>query len=312
MLKVGARYGLNLVSMVAAQEGYVAGALAGGRFVQSEVAKLPRLAAMTVRGRVPPRPWWPVLYSDEILALAYNLGIEVRPYRIDVPAFWDHVRSVNYSVNYAGGTMSEGGAREEKLLEYYVSLDLLALRASDVLIDVASEWSIFPDVARRVSGASVYRQDLIYKPGLHGNRIGGSAACMPVQEEFADKVVLHNAYEHFEGTADTDFVTEAWRILRPGGLVCILPLNICGEYCIVTDPLVDRRGIVWDEGARVAEIPWFHNRFGRLYSASALRRRVLEPAAQCGFEATIYHIENPTDVHWGAYLHFALMLHKPG
>ena len=240
------------------------------------------------------------------------MDVEMRTYTVDVAAFSQHVAAAGYPQLYAGGTMSNGGAREQKLLEYFVSLDLLRPTASQVVIDVASEWSVFPRVVEKATGARVYRQDLVYPPGICGDRIGGSAANMPVPAEFADMLVLHNAYEHFEGDADTEFVREAWRVLRPGGVVCILPLNLAEKYHIVTDPLVDRDGIVWDPGAAVVEVPMlWHNRFGRFYDLPALDRRVLTPARQAGFEITVYRVTNVRAVHPAAYLQFALLLTKP-
>jgi hypothetical protein len=93
--------------------------------------------------------------------------------------------------------------------------------------------------------------------------------------------------------------------------VCIVPLCVSDEYAIATDPLVDRRGVVWDSGARVLELPWWHNRFGRFYDAQALERRILRPSRECGFEAILYHLENVKAVHPAVYLHFGLVLRKP-
>ena len=200
--------------------------------------------------------------------------------------------------------------REQKLLEYFVSLDLLAIKPDDVVIDIASEWSVFPKVVRERIGAQVYRQDMIYPPGVHGDQIGGSAAHMAIPDNFATKLVLHNAFEHFEQNADTEFIVEAFRILKPGGSLCILPLFMAAQHSIMTDPLVNRRGVVWDKAAKIVEWPGFHNRFGRFYDVDALRLRVLEPGNQ--FETVIYHVENVSQVNRGAYLHFALFVRKPG
>jgi hypothetical protein len=122
MLKLALRYGLNLVAMVAAREGYLAAAAAGGRFVQNEAAMLPRLGALALRERMRPRPraQHPSMFSDAILAALDGAGIPVRPYRVDVAAFWAHVHAAGYPANYAAGPMSEGGSREQKLLEYFV------------------------------------------------------------------------------------------------------------------------------------------------------------------------------------------------
>ncbi len=297
--------------MAARQHGYLAAGALGGRFLVTEISKLPKAArlALLARLRRAPAGRHPTMNSDTIVADLARVGLELHPYRVDLAAFRAHEAAHGYPRNYAGGPLEEGGMREQKLLEYFVSLDLLAVRPLDVVVDVASEWSIFPEVLRRISGATVYRQDLMYAPGVHGDRIGGSAAHMPVPDGFADKLVLHNAFEHFEGTADSDFIVEAWRVLKPGGTLCILPLFMSDQYSILTDPLVDRRDIMWDDGARVIELPWWHNRFGRFYDAESLQRRVLAPAGR--FRNILYHIENTTELHPRSYLHFALVLRKP-
>ncbi|MBV8713479.1 MAG: methyltransferase type 11, partial [Chloroflexi bacterium] len=116
-------------------------------------------------------------------------------------------------------------------------------------------------------------------------------------------------FEHFEGTADSDFIREAWRVLRPGGVLCILPLFMSERFSVMSDPLVDRRGITWDAGAEVVEIPWWHNRFGRLYDAEALQSRVLAPGA--AFDRLVYQVVNPYEVHPSVCMHFILVLYKP-
>lgn len=311
-LRVGLRYGMNLIAMVAKQQGYLAAATVGSRFVIAESVKLPTAIRLALQGRnhAAPGRKRPGSYSPETLEALSTLDVEMKPYYINTGAFHSHVRMYDYPKNYAAGPVNEGGVREKKLLEYFVSLDLLAVQPTDVVIDVASEWSIFPEVLHEISGAKVYRQDLIYAPGIKGDRIGGSAARMPVPDRFADKLVLHNAFEHFEGTADTDFIIEAWRVLRPGGILCILPLYLAKEYYVLTDPLINRRGIVWDEGAQIVESLWWHNRFGRFYDVRSLEERVLLPASRVGFKSTIYHT-NVREVAPYSDLHFALIMRKP-
>ena len=123
---VGVRYGLNLVARVAENEGYVAAAAAGGKYVLSEAAKLPRLADLSMHGSGLASGWSRIPGSDPdvILGQLRAHELDTRTYSIDVGAFWRHVAAVGYPRLYAGGTMSNGGAREQKLLEYFVSLDL--------------------------------------------------------------------------------------------------------------------------------------------------------------------------------------------
>ncbi len=90
-----------------------------------------------------------------------------------------------------------------------------------------------------------------------------------------------------------------------------MPLFVTEEYSIVTDPLTDRRGITWDPGARVVELPGWHNRFGRFYSAPVLERRVLAPARQLGYDIELLHFVNIKDVHPKAMIYFALLMRKP-
>ncbi len=308
------RYAANRAAIIARQRGFRAAATGLGGLVVSEIAKLARAVHLMMMRRARgdrTEDHHPTLHSEAIVRAVSELGRGLQPYHVDVQAFRAHVAASEYPPNYAAGSLDEGGGREQKLLEYFVSIDLLDIRCTDLVIDVASEWSVFPETLRRIFGATVYQQDLIYPAGLQGHQIGGSAAHMPVPNQFADKLVLHNAFEHFEGRADTDFVFEAWRVLKPGGVLCILPLALMERYTILTDPLVDRRGIVWDDDARIVELPWWNNRFGRHYDAAALERRVLEPGTALGFVPTIYHIVNVHDVHLRAYLHFALTMRKP-
>jgi hypothetical protein len=296
--------------MAARQDGYPAAARVGAKLVVVEFRKLPRLVRLVTSG---PRGAGehPIGYSEAILQSLERLNVDVKPFNLNAGAFYSHVHKFGYPTAYAAGPLEEGGNRENKLLEYFLTVQILNVRRGQVIIDVASEYSIFPAVVRKEYGVTVFRQDLIYPDGIHGDRIGGNAAAMPVTDEFADALVLHNSFEHFEGTADSDFIAESWRVLKPGGTVIIVPLFVSNEYSIISDPLTDRRGIIWDPGARVIELPGWHNRFGRFYGAAALERRVLSPARAVGYEAEILHFINLKDVHPLASMHFALVMRKP-
>ena len=309
--KVGARFVANRVSMTAQQDGYRAAAGVAVRLLATETRKLPRLVRLAVSGPARAPAEHPSGYSETIVRALDQMPVKLTPFWIDPDNFYAHVRSVGYPRAYAAGPLEEGGNREIKLLEYFVSLEIADIQPRDVVIDVASEHSIFPTVVRDACGATVFRQDLIYPPGVHGDRIGGSAASILVADQFADKLVLHNSFEHFEGTADSDFIAEAWRILKPGGMVCIVPLFLSDRYSILSDPLTDRRGIAWDAGAQVIELPGWHNRFGRFYDPTALDARVLSPARELGYDLEILHFMNVTDVHPQAAMYFALVLRKP-
>lgn len=311
-LKTGARFFMNRISMAARLDGHRAAAELAFQLLADELRKLPRLARLITSSRGLPTGEHPTGYSEEILQALSRLPVEIRPYLLDPDKFQDHIQSFPYPPAYAAGPLNEGGNRENKLLEYFVTLEILDIQPRDVVIDVASEHSIFPTLVRQRCGATVFRQDLIYPPGVHGDRIGGNAARMPVGDEFADALVLHNSFEHFEGTSDSDFVPEAWRVLKPGGLVVVVPLFLSEQHTIISDPLMDRRGIAWDPGARVIELTGRRNRFARFYDAAALEERVLTQARHAGYDLEILHFANVKDVHPRASTYFALVMRKPG
>jgi SAM-dependent methyltransferase len=285
------RYFANVVSLTKSQEGWLSAVRVSGNLIRAETAKIPRAVRLARRrGRQAiAKGEAPIVDIRLILEHAAEQGIAVEHVSIDREAVVRHLHAFRYPRFYAGGAIESGGAREAKILEYFVSLECVPVMASDVVIDVASERSVFPELVRALTGARVYRQDLIYPPGIQRDRIGGSADTMPVPPSFADKLFLHNSFEHFEGDTDTKFIREAWRVLKSGGGVCIVPLYLSTRHQIVTDPLLDTRDVEWDRGAEIVERIGHHNRFGRFYSVATLEERVLGPARACGFKTTLYH-----------------------
>ena len=311
------RFLFNSVNMARRQDGWEAATRTALGLVRDESRKLPvQRLRRTARDstQVPAKAGdesWPEVDVAEVRAQLAQLGIDVIRTSLDPLGLARHMDGYRYPRFYGGGSVASGGVREWKILKYFVSLELVDIRPSDVVIDVASERSLFPDVVRTQTGARVFRQDLTYAPGLVGDRIGGNAARMPIGAEFASKLILHNSFEHFEGEADRDFIREAWRVLRPGGEVCIVPLYLSQRYEILTDPLVDTRGLAWDPGARIARVRGFRNRFGRFYSPAALAERVLRPAEECGFAVSLHDFENLRALDPSSGLHFGLVLTKP-
>lgn len=314
------RYFLNAVNLVRRQEGWSSAAMAAANLSYDEVRKAPRLWRLN-RAQNGPSPGnsskAPVGDSREIRDQFEASGVRIQEFVLDRRAFEEHLRMFPYPKFYAGGPIIKGGFRESKIMEYVVSLDLLPVESSDVVIDVASERSVFPEMLKTTFGAQAFRQDLIYPPGLSGDTIGGSAAAMPVPADFADKMYLHNSFEHFEGGIDTEFVVEAWRVLKPGGALCIVPLYLSARHQIVTDPLLDTGDVTWDPGAEIVSKKGYRSRFGRFYSVEALAERVVEPAVECGFRYEIWHFggvdQTADDPISRAYrgLRFGMVLRKP-
>ncbi len=239
---------------------------------------------------------------DQLVAL----GVAVKPYRVEAVSFQRYLAEAPYPDSYR---RDFGPLFIEKALEHWVSLDLIGSPAPhEVGIDIASCSSPFPDIAAALTGIPTYRQDLSYPDGVHGMQVGGSAARLPLCDGSLGRMTLHCSLEHFEGDADIAFLREAVRVLRPGGAVCILPLYLAEVFHNLTDPEQDRHGLVFDDGAAIAEVRGWNNRFGRVYDAEWFHQRVLANVPH--FAVTVFDVENARDLDPICYLRFALLLRR--
>jgi SAM-dependent methyltransferase len=239
-------------------------------------------------------------------------GIAFDRWEIPLEGFSQYLDTAHYPDSYLGGHGGGDPFFGEKALEHYASMVLGEVRAGTVLIDVASNGGPFIDIATRLAGCTCYEQDLQFPPGRVGRRIGGDAADMDIPDGFADVLTLHCSYDHFEGIADTGFAVEAGRILRPGGVAVILPLYLSPVFGAKVDPELRLGDLRLDPHAMTWLMPKLAVRFSRVYDAEHLRRRVLDPAQAAGLETTVLRVTNASEAYPGAYLHWALVLRKPG
>ncbi|MCB0360420.1 MAG: hypothetical protein KDD44_12315 [Bdellovibrionales bacterium] len=236
---------------------------------------------------------------------------EIQIDRTDYEAYVARAEYARYSPYYEGGDSGNVTHRTEKLLQHYLSLQLLQVTDGDVYIDVASNTSPMKDIVRRLFGVESYSMDLVYEPGVHGDQIGCDAGATGLPDGFASKMSLHCAFEHFAYGSDMRFVREAGRILRPGGKVCIVPLYVMDHYCIRCDPTLEMDISIRDtEGARIEYVRNYNVDFGRFYDAKRLQERILDNLGP--LRATLYRFSNlsvfePEEV----YSNFALVLEQP-
>jgi len=218
--------------------------------------------------------------------------------------------AADYASRHAG---YYAGRVTEKILEHFVSLRLLEVGPADVFVDVASEGSPLPEIARRLHGATAYAQDIMYPPGIADGRIGGDACAMPVPDGFATKVALTCSLEHFEGDGDTRLFLELGRVLAPGGRVVVVPLYMYVHPAVQTDPCYSvSADVPFDRGATVFCAKGWANRHGRFYSATSLLERIVEPARR-SFDFTVHRIADPSAVDKSIYARFVLLgTRRPG
>lgn len=245
--------------------------------------------------------------QDAILREVATLApaLPVRRLHVDVAAYRRWVKEARYPL------LAYHRSAPEKYLEHELSVELMGGRAAGLLIDVASCRSYFPEIMRR-RGFDVIVQDLVYKEGLHGDYLGCNAARMPLADRSVDVMTLHCSFEHFEGSADSDFVRECSRLLAPGGITIIAPLYLHENQITWVDPyFLNRREAVDEAGAVLQPATGYGNRFGRMYSPRTFVERVAGAVRETDLIATLWAIQGEQSVSPSCYIQFALTLEQP-
>lgn len=240
-------------------------------------------------------------------------GISVNFIDLDIQdcwQFWDGLKAQSPKLK----TLVESSIFWQKIPQYYFSwrlIESLMAQPETVYIDIASTgkspyWDIINLLAQT---PHLYRQDLVFPPGIHDNQIGGSAADLPLEDSSVDAMTLHCSFEHFEGDADTGFVKEAGRVLKPGGKVSILPLYM-GDYPFILNDPAWAINLPADPGIVKHFFPRWGERHGRFYSPETLFSRIVEPAKAAGLKPQVIYFQNITDLNPDCYMHFGLVLEK--
>lgn len=249
-----------------------------------------------------------------VLTELRGLGESPRPCRVDGWRFDGYLlRAVERGLYTEAYCRHFGDYFRRKALEHFASFELLRPRAGRIYMDVASSGSCVPRVVAALYGVEqVWRQDLTYEAGVHGETIGSDAADIPLPDASVDLMGLHCSFEHFEGDADTGFVREAARLLRPGGAACIVPLYMSNRYHLLSNVEMLRTGRMpaFEPDAPIYFSPRPNNVHGRFYDAPTLRRRVLEPARAAGLHASVIEFV-VEDCGAGLGTGLGLMLEQP-
>ncbi|MCS6912668.1 MAG: methyltransferase domain-containing protein [Myxococcales bacterium] len=259
--------------------------------------------------REPRQTGWVVASGEELIEPLRAAGFSVSELSINLADYYSYLRRARYHrfPFYYGSGVLRGFY--EKALEHHLAACLLDLGPNDVFLDVASGHSPAADIYAELYGCTAYRHDVAFAAGVHGNRIGGDAANLPLPAGFVTKMALHCSFEHFEGDVDMRFLHEAARVLRPGGRLCILPLYLSTQYTILTDPVLLRDGgRSFDDDAVLACARGWGCRHGRHYDVSHLSSRLRDQLGP--LRMSLYFVRNATAVHPSCYLRFVALLER--
>jgi len=239
---------------------------------------------------------------QNVLDAARAAGVPVEPFTIDIPRYWQYFEAAGYAARFPEYYR---GNQQEKALEHFIALDLLAPGPADVFVDIASEHSPVPEIYWRMTGCCAFSQDITYPAGIEGNHIGGDAAAMPVRDGFVKAAALTCSLEHFEADADQRLFAELTRVLQPGGRVCVVPFYVYEQAATQTDPLVSLNADVpFDEDTVIHCAENWGNRHGRFYSPATFRKRLVDRFSHA-LDFRVYHLVNAGDVHPSIYARFA-------
>lgn len=240
----------------------------------------------------------------EITAKLKENGFNIIDFEIDVADYRRYISMARYSrfPNYYGGGKADNFV--EKSLEHYLAAKLLNLSRDDVFIDIASESSPASEIYHEIYGCKVYRQDLVFPEGIHGNKIGGDACKMPVKNGFATKMALHCSFENFsQQDSDVKFINEANRVLAKGGKICIIPLYLFSRYSIETDLAVwPEAGLYFEPDAVLYCAKHTGTHYARFYDVNHLITRIRNNLD--GLQLTIYVTRNEKEISGSCYVKF--------
>ena len=192
---------------------------------------------------------------------------------------------------------------DEKILEYYLSIELLSYEDGEMSLDVASCMSYFPLYIAYKKKTISFRQDILYPDGFHIEQrtkpnnfrlisLGSTSDRIPISDQTIQNITLHCSLEHFEGDLDVKFFNEAFRLLRSGGNLIIIPF-----YC----------GYVYQEIIKPHFAPGC--RFHRYYTPKIFGERLLKKMPQNTI-ATVYHFDGPCNWSSDFYCASAFVLTK--
>lgn len=213
--------------------------------------------------------------------------------------YFDDVEFENFKkdLNFGNAYHEDTNRRyKRKIMEFYFVYKFLGLEewnAEDIYLDVGAAGSPFAQYLRE-KGINAYALDL--KKGRY-DRLPYYLVEDATNMHFADNSVqgisAQSAFEMFVGDADTKFVKEAARILKPGGKVIIAPLYMHEQYLSTVSPNYYHKGFA-DEGSFECirtdcrgGVP-----MGRFYSVDKLYERVLAVAHESGLNTKVYILPN--------------------
>lgn len=170
----------------------------------------------------------------------------------------------------------------KKKLELFATFTVLGSRLTDTYLDAAGGGFSYAGTLR---GKRSILQDMEIRlavkerTGEHVQYVESSLSKIPLDDGSVDAISSHHSFEHFQGSADGDFIQEVQRILKPDGMLAMVPFFIAKDAIEMTNSETFSNWSI-EEDRRIldpkATLPGkLSGNFARIYDTETLRKRIL-------------------------------------
>ena len=142
-----------------------------------------------------------------------------------------------YRLNMILNSFEQHDFTEQKLFQIFTAAEQIMSLWHPVVVDAGSSFFQMRNFIQGIEG-KLYRLDRKFKPGIHNCDIGASAQQIPLGENSLDLIYLLSAFEHFEKETAERSLKEFFRILKPKGILLIIPLYLANEDFVIIEPLM--------------------------------------------------------------------------
>ncbi len=182
----------------------------------------------------------------------------------------------------------------KKKLELFSTFHFLGAKLLGVYLDAAGGGFSYAGTIqadRTILQDMEIRETVRERSGAHVEYVESSLTGIPLDDCSVDAISTHHSFEHFQGSADSDFIVEAQRILKPGGMLALVPLFIARNAIEMTN-FSDFSNWSISEKHRVfdpnATLPGKKSgNFARIYDTTTFRERVLSKVDPANFDLAL-------------------------
>jgi len=190
--------------------------------------------------------------------------------------------------------------RHRKLMEYATSYKLISqLDGVKDICDFASGGDAFASFVKKNLPNEI---EIVSIDPLNSNEVrdgiryvNGTAAAIKLPNSSLDVITCHHSIEHFRNNQDISAVTEFMRLLRPGGLIVILPIFLTDRYAEIWNRAIEKH---FDPRSlqiidRFSPFPGWGNfeHFARVYDVKAFQERILNSIDRNTFDVLLHNVK---------------------